>query len=427
MMGNFGTLYRFELKKLCQRKMIWIALAVLTAAAALLPAPQVTGKMYISADAAGGEDQFCSLYEIVQRQRDDPAELAGRELDTDLIQETIAKLAIISRTTTPVIGSSSAESSVTVRQAGQDETAWTLDGYVIQGEYWNIWNALESMVTTEKMTEDLTAGDYYAAVDEERARAYDSWGLTEVEAAWWAARTEKIETPLTLTGHPDGGWTYLAESAYVVNLFIFLFAIIALGGLFPMERQRRTDPLVRCARNGGTPLYAAKLLAGLTVCFAGAVLMMAAMAASSLILLGPEDAATAVQQLINPIYGEPMTVRRLALTVCAVYLAASVIHAAFVMAVSLCTKGGTAAMAVCFGAMLLFVMVPVIPLSHPGLSQAWGLLPAVFGSNGVVYDPRLVHLGGYLTNYQAAPIPWLAMTLVLAGLGLGLYRRTPGK
>ena len=96
------------------------------------------------------------------------------------------------------------------------------------------------------------------------------------------------------------------------------------------------------------------------------------------------------------------------------------------MAVSLCTKGGTAAMAVCFGAMMLFIMIPVIPLSHPRLSQAWSLLPAVIGSTGF-FDPRVVHIGGYLTNCQAAPLLWLALTLALAGLGLVLHRRTPGR
>ncbi len=426
-MNNFGRLYRFELKKLLQKKMVWIALAVLTAAAFSLPAVQVMGKMYISRDATGTEDQVYSHYEIVQRQRQDPAGLDGRKLDTDLIRETIEKAGIISRTTTTVIGNENAETSVTVRQADPDETGWTLDGYIIQGQYGNIWDTLESMVTQENMTEDLTGEDYYAAVDAERDRVYQAWGLTEEERAWWDAQAAELETPLTLTGYPDGGWCNLAETAYVGNIFIFLFAIIALAGLFPMERQRRTDALVQCARNGGTPLYAAKFLAGLTVSFAGALVITVSMAAACLLLLGPEDAATAVQQLMNPTYGAPMTVRRLALTVCAVYLAASLVHAAFVMAAGLCTKGGTSAMAVCFGAMMLFIMLPALPMSHPRLSHVWSLLPAVFGSNGVVYDLRLVHIGGYLTNYQAAPLLWLVMTLALAALGLALHRRVPRK
>lgn len=160
--------------------------------------------------------------------------------------------------------------------------------------------------------------------------------------------------------------------------------------------------------------------------FAGALVILGAMAAGCLVLLGPEDAATAVQQLMDPTWGAPMTVRKLAVTVCCIYLIASLVHAAFVMAVSLCARGGAAAMAVCFGAMMLFIMIPVIPLSHPRLSQAWSLLPAVIGSTGF-FDARLVHLGGYLTNLQAAPLLWLALILTLAGLGLALHRRTPGK
>ncbi len=425
-MHNFGTLYKFELKKLCQRKMIWAALIILMAAAALPPASQVIGKMYVSADATGGEDQVWSHYEIVQRQRTDPAGLEGRTLDTDLIQETVAKLGVISRTTTTTTGGGgdNAESSVTVRRADPDELGWTLDGYIIQGEYGNIYDTLERV--TRSVTADLTGDDYYAAVDDARERAYTYQGLTEDERAWWTAQAEKIETPLTVMGYPDGGWTFLAETAYVGGLFIFLFSIIALAGLFPMERQRRTDALIQCARNGKTPLYAAKLLAGLTASLCGGLVILGSMAAGCLVLLGPEDAATAVQQLMDPTWGAPMTVRKLALTVCGIYLAASLVHAAFVMAVSLLTRGGTPAMAVCFGAMMLFIMVPVIPLSHPRLSQTWSLLPAVLGSTGF-FDGRLVHLGGYLTCYQAAPLLWLVLTLALAGLGLALHRRTPGR
>ncbi len=425
-MHNFGTLYRFELKKLLQRKMIWAALALLTVAAVLPSVSQVTGSMYVSDDVTGGEDQVWSHYELVQRERTDPAGLDGRLLDTDLIRETIGEMGYLSRITMPVAGNDNASQSVTVRQADPDEMGWTLDGYVIRGEYGDIYDTLERVVGQGNMKPDLTAQDYYAAVDAERARTYQYWGLTEDERAWWAERAEKLETPLPVTGYPDGGWTSLAETAYVGNLFIFLFAIIALSGLFPMERQRRTDALIRCAQNGKAPLYAAKFLAGLTVSFCGGLVILGAMAAGCLVLLGPEDAATAVQQLMDPTWGAPMTVGQLALTVCGIYLVASLIHAAFVMAVSLCTKGGTAAMAVCFGAMMLFIMIPVIPLSHPRLSQAWSLLPAVIGSTGF-FDPRVVHIGGYLTNCQAAPLLWLALTLALAGLGLVLHRRTPGR
>ena len=425
-MRNLGTLYRFELKKLCQRKLLWIALALLAAAAVLPPVSQVTGSMYVSNDVAGGEDQVWTHYELVQRKRQDPAHLDGRLLDTDLIQETIGEMGYLSRITMPVAGNENASQTVTVRQADPDETGLTLDGYVIRGEYGNIYDTLERVVGQGNMRQDLTDRDYYAAMDAGRDRAYQYMGLTESERAWWAERAEKLETPLTVAGYPDGGWTSLAETAYVGDLFIFLFAIIALSGLFPMERQRRTDALLQCTRNGKAPLYAAKLLAGLTVSFCGGLVILGAMAAGCLVLLGPEDAATAVQQLMDPTWGAPMSVQKLALTVCCIYLIASLCHAAFVMAVSLCTRGGTAAMAVCFGAMMLFIMVPVIPLSHPRLSQAWSLLPAVIGSTGFL-DPRLVRLGGYLTNLQAAPLLWLALTLALAGLGLALHRRTPGK
>ena len=126
-MHNFGTLYRFELKKLCHRRLIWVALAILAAAAVFMPANQVMGKMYVSNGATGGEDQVWTHYELVQRQRQDPAGLDGRPLDTDLIRETIGEMGYISRITMPVAGNDNAEQSVTVRRADPDELGWTLD------------------------------------------------------------------------------------------------------------------------------------------------------------------------------------------------------------------------------------------------------------------------------------------------------------
>ena len=185
-MRNLGTLYGFELKKLCQRRMLWIALAILTAASVFLPASQVMGKMVVSADATGGEAQVWSHYDIVRRQRTDPAALEGRPLDTALLRQTVEKLGLISRTTTAVFGSDNAEASVTVRQADPDAPGWTLDGYVVQGEYGNIYDTIERVMGS--VPADLTGGDYYAAVDAARARGYQHWGLTEDEIAWWARR-----------------------------------------------------------------------------------------------------------------------------------------------------------------------------------------------------------------------------------------------
>ncbi len=420
-MNNLSTLYRFELKKLCQRKLLWISLAILTAVSVFLPAYDVIGKMYISSDVTGLETQVYSHYEIIQRRRTDPAGLDGRPLDTALIQEVIDELGVVWREA--YTNDSGAEHSVTVQQADPVKMGWTLDGYVIQLEYWDIYDTVEYMAGTENMNASMTAEDYYEAIDAAREQDYANRGLADGAKAWWAEQTENIELPLTIAGYADGGWTSIAQSAFVVNLCVFLFTIIALAGLYPVERLRRTDALVLSAKNGKAPVYLAKYLAGLTVSFVGAAVLLGAMAASSLILLGPEDAHAAVQQLMAPAYGAPMTVRKLALILCGLYLAAGLTHGAFVLTVSIITRGGASAMAVSFGAMMLAVLVPALPDRWEAISQLWSLLPGTIGGNGLLYDSRLVRLGRYLTNYQAAPILWAALISILLALGLALYRR----
>ena len=425
-MRNFGTLYRFELKKLFQRKMLWAALVILTAVSTFLPAMDVMGTMYISGEATGREPLVCSDYDLIQCQRSDPAGLDGRPFDTDLIRETIRQMGVVDETDRVVSsGEDGQGNQVTVRRVmGSAPMDWSLEGYVTRLEYTSLWDALRLNVANEDLNESLTLETYQAGVDTIRDNYYDLMGLSQRD--WWAAQREKLPSPLILNGYPSGGWARIEQQAYTVDILILLFATVALAGLFPMERQRRTDALARCARFGGTPLYWAKILAGLTVSFCGAAIMLGTLAGTSLLLLGPEDGPTAVQQHLNILYDEPMTVRRLALIACGLYLAAGVLYGAFVMAVSLITKGGTAAMGVCFGVLLASIMIPSLPPKWGPVSQIWSLLPSIIGVKGYT-DPRLVRLGGYLTCYQAAPLLWLVLTLALAGLGLAIRRRTPDR
>ncbi len=424
-MGNFGALYRFELKKLLQRKMLWLALAILTAVAVFLPATEVMGNYYVSGGATGEETLVYTHYAFDQYIRTDPAGLDGRPLDNALIREAFLRLGLFQAETVSD-AEDDEQAAFPVIRVPDGTTDWTMESTAMRRQYWDVEQLVEGVANgnAELMERYFRTGvDFYDALDQVRTQKYVSLGLTEDEIAWWDARSQQLETPFIWRGFSEG-WQTAVQTVYTVNILVMLFAIVALSGLFPMERQRRTQAQILCARNGKTPLYAAKFLAGLTVNFAGAAVMLGGMLASCLALIGPEGFDATVQQTLQVYYGAPLFIGQLALIACGLCLAASLVHAAFVMTVSLGAKSGTAAMAVSFGVMLLFIMVPVMPSRWYELGLAWSVLPGILGASGYL-DPRLVHLGGYLTNYQAAPLLWLALTLALAALAWALHRRVP--
>ena len=422
-MRNFGTLYGFELKKLLGRKMVWIALAVLTAVSVLLPATEVMGSLYVSEDATGQETRVYTHYARNQYARTDPAGLDGRPYDTALIQEALAALGLAQVMTVPA--PDGAEMTIQTVRTPAGTADWSMESDVMRRQYWQVLDTAEAVVGAGNVDETLTGDEFYDALARVRTQKYAALGMTAAEMAWWDARSRELETPFPWTGFAEG-WHTAVRTAYTVNVLAMLFAAIALAGLWPQERQRRTDALIGCARYGKAPLYAAKFLAGLTVSVGGAAVMLAGMLGACLGLIGPEGFGAAVQQTLTVTYGAPLSIGKLALIAYGLCLAASAVHGAFVMAVSLVTRSGAAAMAVSFGALLLFILVPALPSRWYALGMLWSLLPGILGVAGYL-DPRLVRLGGYLTSLQTTPLLWLAMILVLAALAWALHRRVPAR
>ena len=426
-MGNVGRLYKFELKKLLGRKMLWVALVILLGVAVFMPLTQVIGYTTISNDLTGGVPIKWSHYELAQMYRTDPAGLGGRPLDTELIQEAIDKTGIIIHDAIIYAYDDDKEYAVTVVENRGTLSDDPMRDYVIRGEYNGVWGTVQQFVGSENMTEELTVEDYYAAVEEARQLDYAFHFLKPDEIAWWDEQAKDISLPYTWLASSDG-WDYVPSAAGTINLLALLFAAIALSGVFPAERQLRTDALAMCARKGKTPLYLAKLLASVTVSFAGAMLMLLGLIFPTLIVFGTDGFGDAIQVagVGAGIYAAPMTLGKLALVCIGLCLLASLVYAAFTLVVSLLTRGGMATMAVVFGVMIVTGSFS-LPYRWRVLSQAWDLLPSCMDSPRVL-DPRLIHIfGGYLTSYQFAPILWTLMLLALAGLGYLLHRRVPAK
>ena len=80
-MNNFFTLYSYEMKKLVQRKMVWIALLICLLCIAVTVLSDVLGEYRIN-----GEE--IPQYRMFQSDKANQLALDGRRLEQSLLEET---------------------------------------------------------------------------------------------------------------------------------------------------------------------------------------------------------------------------------------------------------------------------------------------------------------------------------------------------
>ena len=406
--------------------MLWISLVILLAVVVFMSMDSVIGAMYVSSDVTGEDTMVFTHYEMVQALRADPANLNGRPLDTELMQEAMDAMGWVEQITIPADAvEDGQEYNVSVRQGGDmPATGDFMKDYAIRRSYMGVWDTVAAAVDEENMNYDLTGENFYAAWEDVRQNEYISGALTDGEINWWNRHNAALKTPVAWTAYAMG-WENISDAAYVVGLLTMLFAAIALAGVFPYERQQRMDTLSMCSKNGRGPLYLAKLLASLTVTFAGAVILFGTLITSTLAVMGTEGFDGMIPFFIDFSYVGSLSIGQLALIACGLGLMAVLVHAAFTLALSLIYKGSIPTMATVFGVMLVSAVGN--PFKGRFLNQLYSLFPSKLDGLAIL-DARLVNLfGHYLTSWQFAPILWTLMLLALAGAGWLLHRRVPNK
>lgn len=88
-MNNLGVLYRYELKKILKRKIVYITLAICFIATAILLIGELIGPYYI------GNEKVDTQYHMFLTDRNYQEMLDGREIDQALLEETIAAYSMI--------------------------------------------------------------------------------------------------------------------------------------------------------------------------------------------------------------------------------------------------------------------------------------------------------------------------------------------
>ena len=395
-MNNLFTLYGYELKKLMQKKLLWVSLLVCVAAIAFSILAPLLGTYYVDGVAIGTNYEQHLIDQSYRKA------LSGKPIDQSLLEETIAAYKDLPIETKYVLTEEYQNYARPYSEIFHLIRAWTgmNNGAVIQ------WVPDEAAL--------------YAAMIEQFEGSAMNNHLTKAEIAYWQRQANAIATPMIYQFHE--GYRCILETFLGVGFVMLLYTIIALSSSFPDECTYRTDQLVLCTANGKRRLYWVKLFAGITVGCAGALLMTVLTWVLCLCVYGSEGFDAAIQ-IFYKNYAGNITIGQACLIASVCLLVAAFLISVFVMFLSELFYSSIAAMSIITG-MILAGMLVQPPAEYRILGQLWDYLPTCFLSMWNTFDLRLVSLfGKHFTSYQIVPLLYIVTAALLAFLGSRIYCR----
>ncbi|MCM1388007.1 MAG: ABC transporter permease subunit [Bacillus sp. (in: Bacteria)] len=399
-MNNFGVLYRYEMKKLMRRKIVWIAGAVIFALSLMSVTSDVSGKYYVDGVV------YDSHYHLMEMDREYARKLNGRAINLELIEEMQAAYA----------------------KVPTEEARYSLtDEYQTYARsYSQIFQIVRKVMRFSNISDivDICAWEadeaaFYDAVAEIREAAYTGVFLTEGEKAYWRKKAEAVSKPFVFA-YADGYWK-LISSAQTISFMMLLFCTICLSDMFTKEHVLRTDQLLLSSRFGKRRLYFAKVAAGMSFTLISTFGMAVIIILTALGIYGADGFGVAIQ--INVVdYPLKLSAGTAVIMMYALMILAALLTAAFVMMLSEFFGNAAATLATVFGVSLIPFFVG-IPAQFRVVAQLWDYLPGGLLNADRIMGLRLLPLfGGYLTIWQAVPLLYILLGTLFICLGMRAYR-----
>lgn len=397
-MHIFLTLYHYELKKIVKRRLVWAALFACLGCIAMAKAGNLSGNYYVDGKAVD------THYHIFQVDSAYLRALSGRVVGQALLDETKAAYDKI-----PDSAERYTETEEYQKYArpydGVFQLIWR---WTRQNPFYDGWSADEQ--------------DLYGARTQWQEETWTELFLSDTEKAFWRKKEAQLDKPFTYFYH--GGYGVILKDIETVGILMLLLMAVCLSGIFPEEHMRRTDQMILSSAKGRTVEYWAKLSAGISVAFVGAVLMGAAAVTAALFIYGTEGFWTAMQLYLKlTTYSYPLSVGQSCLIVYGIFLVTAVFMSVLIMVLSELLHNSIATMALFTGATVAGAMFS-IPGQYRIASQIWQSLPAKFLSCNGVFSQRLVVIAGHcFTVWQTVPVLYLLCGVAAAMAGVRIYGR----
>lgn len=398
-MNNFGTLYRYECKKLWSRKIVWISLSLCIITIIISLFAPFLGNYYV-------DGEFIDTnYNMYRTDKYYAEALSSREINQSLLEETITAYRKISEV------------------PGQHYTL-TKEYQQYARPYSEIFNfirQISGMQTSEVMLSwQPSEDDLYAKRQTWLMSLWKDLRLSKGETDYWTEREEQIKTPYVYQEH--NGYSTIISSYQTVGLFVLMLIAICLSGIFSDEHTRKTDQIVLCSPLGKTRLYWTKIAVGISFAMISTILFCAVTFVLTLCLYG-SGGFQAAFQLIYAQNSDPITCGQAVIIAYGNMMFAAILTSVFVMVLSELLHSNIATLAVSTGLLIVAMMVNV-PERYRMLAQIWDWFPWCFIVPWNVFGQYTISVfGHYLAPWQAVPMIYFACSAIIAVIGKPVYQR----
>lgn len=399
-MKNLGILYKFELGKILRRKTSWITIIITL----LL----VLGTLGL--DSLGGYFvngvQVDTNFHMNQIFKADQMKLDGRDIDQALLEEMREGYGRI-----PKEAINGAVSYIGTREYQTYARPYSA--------IFNFVRSAGNMNTSEVMVWKADEQELYQRRQQAVEKDWEGYLLAEEEKEFWKEQEEKLKWPVTFR-FKEGYW-HLLDGTYTIGLLILIAVNICLAGVFADEQSRKMDQLILSSKYGKTPVYLAKILAGVSFAAGFSFLVLLLSLLEIRFLYGLEG-FSADFRLIMPGYSYPLNVGESVIVTWGLVIVVAIFIGVFAMFLSELFHNSLGTLALTLGLIILCMFVSTVPEHYRVLSQIWSYLPVNAMAVWNIFDCRTVPiLGKTLVYWQAAPILYLILGGVLAVIGKGRY------
>jgi len=396
-MNQFGILYRYELKKIIKRRLVWITFTICLLLVVLTASTSLMGKYYVDGQVV---DTHYHMF-LVDREYD--RALSGRKIDQELLEETVAAYRQIPPTT--------------------ERYTLTEEYQTYARPYSTVFNIIRTWTNNSVsavMDWEPEESALYSARTDTLEAEWNASLLSDTEKEYWREKETRLDTPMTFYYYD--GYNALLNSFSPLGLTVLLFVIIALSGIFPEEHTRKTDQLLLSCARGKSTAYFSKICAGITVTVVFSLLIITITAGLILGIYGADGFHTALQ-LLHYDYSYPLTFGHACILVYGILILTAVFTGVLVMILSEILHNSAATLAVFTGFLLLGGMFH-IPAQYRVLSLIWSALPTTILNLSSIFTIRLFTLFGHcFTLWQAVPVIYILCGIAAVAAGKRIYAK----
>lgn len=200
-MNKISTLYVYELKKIANRKIVWITGIIMLILCLFLGfSDLVSTSIYYGETAVSG-------YEAMKINKNNAKSFSGRVIDDTLLREM--QVEYRNKEKGEIINHSSPQGGQVSGFSGSYED----NENVFTGKYAPIHSYVQQIINDRDLTLDISSDELYATREKEIFQSNTDQKLTEEENTYWASKELQIQKPFVYE-YTDG-WSNILTYAVV--------------------------------------------------------------------------------------------------------------------------------------------------------------------------------------------------------------------